>query len=152
MDLSNLKDVEGRTGGGVLPLGWHTVKVVEAEDGKSSGGHDEFRLRFENSSGGIRAWEQITEKRAPWIKGMIEAMGVDFDQIDASNFSAESLVGRSVSIFVGEETGQDGITKRKRVQGYDKPGKGGGSNGSGVPGDTDGFGPRGVADDDDIPF
>ncbi len=133
MKLKDMDKTEAWSSNVMLPVGWHTVTITEAEEGKSSNDNPQIELRLEGENGSIRDWLILTEKSMGKIKAAIVACGIEVKG-GSWDFDAETMVGRQVRIFVGEEDDrQNPGQKRKRVMAYDQAG-------------TD------VPDDGDLPF
>jgi hypothetical protein len=146
MEIPALDDVEAWKGGAILPPGWHDVRVAEVEEGTSTGGHPEARLKMECPEGGIRDWIAVTKSSLGRVKQILEAFGVE---IPSGKFGMDwtTLIGKNVRVFVAEEPKNDGSGQlRSTVKAYEP---------STIPnnGSTQATGGRsGGSKEDDLPF
>jgi hypothetical protein len=119
----------------LLPVGWHDVTIEEAEDGTSTNGFPQVRMKLSNDEGEIQDWLVYTESTKGKFVQVLEAVGI----VPGSGeweFPTERLVGKPVAIKVGKEPDFKDPTKdRHRVQGYAAVKNGGGKK-----------------SDDDLPF
>jgi hypothetical protein len=150
--LTDMDKVEAWSGGAMLGPGTHNVTIERADEGKSSGGHDQVELEFVSNAGAgsIRDWLVFTPATLGKARQLLDAVGIEA-QSGEWEFPTAKIVGRKLEIMVNEVPHYDeskrakGETQRKVTE-YRTPG-----SGDGVPGDTNGLGPA-SASDDDIPF
>ena len=146
--VEGIKDAEAWSSGVMLGIGWHEVKIEDAEEGKTKNGNPQIEMEFVSPQGSIRDWLVIVEATMGKVAQLLDAVGIDRSGID--ELDPKTLIGKKLAIFVGEEPDyNDPAKKRKRVQSYaDKA-----PDGSIMPADTNGLGGSGPADaDGDIPF
>jgi hypothetical protein len=142
--MSGIEQASAWKGGGMLNKGWHTVTIDAAEEGQSRNGHPQVEIDYSSNDGSIKEWLVFTEGTLGKARALLEAVGIE--PKNDENFPTAQLVGKKLSIFVGEEPDyKDPRKMRLRVQGYDEPGKSSAESGAGP---VDG---TGLADDD-IPF
>lgn len=151
ISVSNMDQEKAWSGGAMLGPGQHQVQIERADEGKSSGGHDQVELEFAatNGSGSIRDWLVFTPKTLGKARSLLDAVGIEA-QSGEWEFPTSQLVGKNLTITVGQEpdrqgaTNDDGTPKmRTRVYAYAEPGTSTAS--------TTGNG-NGSSGDDDIPF
>ncbi len=132
--------VEPYTGGSVLPDGKHEVTITEAEEVQGKN-FPQWKLRFENEQGGITGWQSLSPKSMGFVMGLLMSAGIEVPQ-GQFEFNPSGLVGRKVSIFVGQKTKPDGASIAE-VKGIHPPADLG-ANSASIPASG--------ADDDDLPF
>jgi hypothetical protein len=138
MKLSDMKAVEAWSARAMLPIGLHTVTILEAEEKESSGGNPQFELEFGNDLGTIRDWLTYTPKSAGKIRQFLDAIGIPPEDGDME-VTDHQLVGKALMIRIIEEPDREDPTKmRSRVATYEPVTDA--SNGAPKP------------DDDDLPF
>lgn len=128
----NLNGVEAWKGGAMLPVGTHSVRCIDAEEGRSKGGHYELHLTWEapsgeHAGGQIQDWVQVTETTYGKVRQLLEACQV---QVPAGEFSLEPkmLLGTTCSVVVREKAKPDGMLRAEivaynpAVKGSDVPG------------------------------
>lgn len=116
MKVEGLKDAEAWKGGGVLPAGYHTVKIEDAKEGTSSGGHPQFELEFGNDTGSIRDWLVVVPTTIGKVKQLVDATGIELAD---EEITAGMLQGRRLMIHVRMEPHQDPAKgERARVNEY----------------------------------
>lgn len=148
----NLDGVEAWNAGQILPPGKHVVRIEDASEGTSSGGHPQLEVEFAavDGTGSIRDWLVVTQGAMGKIRAFLEAAGI---QIPEGPFqvAASALRGARLQIVVAEEPDyRDPDKKRSRVMGYlSAPGAVAG-NGRAVEVQQQPSG--GFSPDDDIPF
>jgi hypothetical protein len=108
----NFDDVEAWSGGIILNPGTHVVKCVKAEEGTSSGGHDQIELEFEAIAGEevgatIRDWQVVTPESRGRVLQILKAFGAKIPKGDW-NLDAKQLVGKTCKIVVRKEPKRDG--------------------------------------------
>jgi hypothetical protein len=129
----------------LLDVGWHTVRIAEATDGTSSGGHPQVELRLESADGDIRDWLVYTPATKGKFVQVLQAAGIEPGE-GKWTFPTQQLIGKEVGIKVGEEPDyNDPAKKRRRVQAYVPT-----DEMSSKPAPSGNGGAK--ADDDDIPF
>lgn len=112
MEIPNLTEVEAWKGG-VLDYGRHAVTVLDYEEGTSTGGHPELRLRFGNDDGSIQDWIVMTSDSLGKLKSFLIAVGLP----DVERLDRDLIVGRHLSITVGPHKTPAGGTVA-RVKAY----------------------------------
>lgn len=152
----NLDGVEAWKGGQMLPPGRHLCRCIDAEEGRSSGGHFEIHLTWEavtgeHTGGQIQDWVQVTETTLGKVRQLLEAARVSVPSGEFS-LSAPPFRNATAEVVVREGTKQDG-TPRMEVVAYNPP-----PAQSDVPGAQAGefvhagAGNSAAADDDPPPF
>lgn len=154
----NLDNVEAWAAGAILSPGTHTVRVIEADDSRTSkNGHPQIVLKLEATEGDevggtITDWLTITPNSLGRVRQILDAFQFP---IPPGNFqlAGSQLINRAARIVVREEMGSDG-RMRSQVKAYEPSGSGvSHANGNGgdplaaaVPAGTPAF------DDSDVPF
>lgn len=150
----NLDNVDAWAGGAILSPGNHTVRVVEADDTKTSrNGHPQIVLKLEatdgpETGGTITDWITITPNSLGRVRQILEAFQYS---IPSGQFqlNAGQLLNRTARIVVREEPGNDG-KMRSQVKAYEPSGTGvAHTNGNGA--SPDPFAAT-AQTNDDIPF
>lgn len=124
----NLDNVDAWAAGAILSPGQHTVRVVEADDSKTSkNGHPQIVLKLEategpEAGGSITDWITITPNSLGRVRQILDALQYP---IPGGQFqlNAAQLVGRAARIVVREEASQDG-KMRSQVKAYEQSGSG----------------------------
>lgn len=145
--LKDYDQVEAWKGSTLIPLGWNTVKITKAEEGKSKNDHPQVELEYTAVDGGatIREWLVFTEGSIGKAKAVTDAAGIE-PQGGEWAFPTEQLVGKKLLVFVAEEPSYKDPQKTYRnVVSHAKVG-------TEVPANTDGLGANGTTANDDIPF
>lgn len=142
IQVKDFDKVEAWKGAPMLPLGWNTVTIETAEEGRSSGDNPQVELQYIGDGGSMRDWVVFTEASLGKAKALLKATGHPAADKAEFEFPTHELPGRSLRVFVGEEQDyKDPSKMRRRVQAYERIGS------SDVPGSDDGH-----HQDDDIPF
>jgi hypothetical protein len=122
----NLDGVEPWKGGQVLPVGRHLVRCIDAEEGRSSGGHFELHLTWEAiageaAGGAIQDWVQVTDATMGKVRQLLEAT----QTVPSGDFSlgAAQFRGATCEVVVRERPNQKGEL-RAEVAAYSLPAKG----------------------------
>lgn len=151
--LQDMDKVEAAKGGSMLSPGYHLVQIASAVEGTSSGGYDQVEFEFTSPRGNIRDWLVFAPaKKAGEVpfalkraRAILDAVGIEAQGGDWA-FPTTQLIGKKLTIFVGEEPdSRDPSKMRRRVQGYEPPREV--DNSAGLPVNT-----GALADDDEIPF
>lgn len=130
-----LAETEAASTNVMMDVGDHDVIIEEAEEGQSSGGYPEIRMRFVERGGGatIRDWRVVTANSYAFVKQLLDAVGLPA----GDELNVDDLTGKELTIYVGmEDDNQTPPQKRRRVQAY-KPLA---------------ASDNGASDDSDIPF
>jgi len=126
IDLPNMDDVEGWSGGGgIFPFGDHRVRVTSAKQGTSTGGHNQFELELVGVDGEAkgmtqRDWITITENTLGRVKAALVAFGIP---TKGGKLEASVFVGREAVAIIrpdaksNREPRRDGL-QWPRVVGY----------------------------------
>lgn len=120
----NLDGVDAWKGGAVLPKGRHLCRCIDAEEGRSSGGHFEIHLTWEaitgEATGGqIQDWVQVTEASLGKVRQLLEAAHVSIPSGEFS-LAAKPFLHATAEVVVREGRKQDG-TERLEVAAYNPP-------------------------------
>jgi hypothetical protein len=115
----NLDGVEPWKGGSLLSPGTHPVKCIEAEEGRSSGGHFELHLTWEavagpERGGTIQDWVQVTGTTLGKVRQLLDACRVEVPTGDFS-LGAASFHDAYCAIVIREKPKQSGGTRSEIV-------------------------------------
>jgi hypothetical protein len=123
----NLDGVEAWKGAQMLPPGRHLCRCIDAEEGRSSGGHFELHLTWEaitgeHTGGQLQDWVQVTQSALGKIRQLLNATGAD---VPAGEFSlsAQMFRGRTAELVAREGRKPNGDV-RMEVAAYNAPPKG----------------------------
>lgn len=151
--VSDLDKTEAWTGGALLPVGRHAVRIDSVDDSTTSrNGHPQLVVEMSNEQGNIKDWIVVTPAAYGGVKMFLEALGFAIGEGDWETPEPAEIVGRRALIQVTEEPNKNDPSKmRKLVASYMPVTAAGGGN---VEGDTNGL-PEGdfqEVPDEDIPF
>lgn len=124
---ANFDGVEAWSGTQILGAGWHTVKVIAADDTKrTQKGSPQLELQMEalDGSGQITDWIVVQPNTYGKVKQVLDALQW---QAPAGNFEIPTgqLINRSCRIFVAEEPKYNDPTKIvSKVKSYEPSGNG----------------------------
>ena len=139
MKFNDMAAVEAWSARLMLPVGRHTVSILEATEGESSGGHPQFELEFGNDLGTIRDWLTYTPNSAGKIRQFLDAVGIESQDGDME-VNEGDLIGKHLMVRIFEEPDREDPSKMRRRVGAYEPATEGAND---LPGG---------ADADDIPF
>jgi hypothetical protein len=102
--LKDYDQVEAWKGSVKMPLGWNTVTITEAIEGKSKNGHDQVEITYTADDGGasVREWIVFAEGSIGKAKAITDAVGIQ-PQGGDWEFPTAQLKGKKLLVNVQEE-------------------------------------------------